>query len=302
MLKIENLTICAVVSGETVTIIDGLFLELAPGSHTALIGESGSGKSMLAMAILGLLPENVAVSGEIKFCGTELCGAKEKVLNEIRGKKIVLVPQGGHDYLNPSLKIGVQLKETLKKIGVKTRLEREKRAVQLIQAVGFDEADRILESYPHQLSGGMAQKVLLSVAIAGDPDLVICDEPTRGVDSDAAKALIKLIKDLMPRAAILLITHDLNIASMCEKTVIMLEGEVMEVAENNTFPAQARSEYAKALLAAMPRNGLNPIKKLTEQRSNGCGFALYCPKSQEICFERNAELKNIESGFLRCHF
>ena len=285
MLDIANLTIAAEVSEKYVTIVDSFSYSLASGTSVAIIGESGGGKSMIAMAIMGLLPKNVSTSGKIEFNGTDLLKLNENRMNKLRGNAVAIIPQGGHDYLNPSLKIGAQLREVLRRNGSENKSEQHLQIDTLLSDIGFADSKKILNYYPHHLSGGMAQRVLAAIAIVNNPRLLICDEPTRGLDADAAEALLRLIKNLLPDAATLLITHDLKLAQTCDEIIVIFGGKIMERCKGTDFPENVRSPYTKAILGAMPGNGLNQIKKLTERLSAGCSFAPFCPETTEACFE-----------------
>lgn len=202
------------------------------GTKLALVGRSGCGKTMTAMSILGLLPQNCAASGSVTWNGTELLSMPKADRRKLLGREFVLIPQSGADFLNPSLTVRRQMGEALARLGV-PHSARRGRMEELLHGAGFDEPERILKSYPFQLSGGMAQRVVMAIASAGSPGLVIADEPTRGVDRDNTRLFLDNLDSMFGSAAVLLITHDISVAAQCDYILVMDNGRIIEWGDSN---------------------------------------------------------------------
>ncbi|GAB3704591.1 ABC transporter ATP-binding protein [Amycolatopsis oliviviridis] len=221
---------------------------IARGERVGLIGESGSGKSLTALSIMGLLPEELAASGSVKLDGRELLGAPEKELSRLRGNDLSMVFQEPMTALNPAMRVGAQVAEPM-------RIHRDGRnhraaAESLLDSVGLPGTFR---AYPHQLSGGQRQRVVLAIALANDPKLLICDEPTTALDVTVQAQILELILDGIREreSALLFITHDLAVvASVCERVLVMLDGEIVEAGTTREVLTAPKHEYTKKLLAA----------------------------------------------------
>ncbi|RSN49194.1 ABC transporter ATP-binding protein [Amycolatopsis sp. WAC 04197] len=218
---------------------------IARGERVGLIGESGSGKSLTALSIMGLLPEELAASGSVKLDGRELLGAPEKELSRLRGNELSMVFQEPMTALNPAMRVGAQVAEPMR-IHRKSGRDPES----LLASVGLPGVAR---AYPHQLSGGQRQRVVLAIALANDPKLLICDEPTTALDVTVQAQILELILDGVREreSALLFITHDLAVvASVCERVLVMLDGEIVEAGTTRDVLTAPEHEYTKKLLAA----------------------------------------------------
>lgn len=262
------------------TLVDGVSFSIEEGRSMALIGETGSGKTMIAMSLLGLLPKNVHMTeGRIIFDGGELKSAKD--FRSLLGSEIVYIPQNGLEFLSPSKTIRSHLYDSLKKLKVKPKL-RENTALEKLSAAGFEKPEQLLNKYPFQLSGGMAQKVTIAIAACSDAKLIIADEPTNGLDSKAIEAFLSLLEDLFPKAARLVITHDISVALHCDETLVLCAGKMMERGPSQTLLKNPRHPYTKALINALPENGMVETP-LLRSGSGNCPFNKRCPNSAENC-------------------
>lgn len=251
-LSAQNLTITAQMKGsERSTIVSGLSFSVPTGKKLAIVGGSGSGKTMSALAILGLLPENCTASGSVKLGGTDLLELSGKARRKLLGREMVLIPQSGADFLNPSRTVGYQFNENLAALGV-AKAERKERALTLLRLVGFEQPERVLVAYPFQLSGGMAQRVVTALAALGSPKLVIADEPTRGIDKALVALFLHNLQTLFADSAVLLITHDISVAEACDDIFVMHNGKMEEYGSTAATLANPQSAYTRRLLADLP--------------------------------------------------
>ena len=232
-------------------------LTVAPGEVHGLVGESGAGKSMIGKAVFGILPPAARViEGRILFAGRDLLTLPRRTLRETRGRHMALIPQDPLTALNPSRRIGGQLTDRLTKILGEPKKAAETRALRLLDEVQIRDPDRVMKSYPHELSGGMRQRVLIAEAFAAEPDLIVADEPTTALDVTVQKRILGLIAQMQARhgAALLFVTHDLGVvAKVCQRVSVLYAGLVIEEAATADLIAAPRSDYARALLAATPR-------------------------------------------------
>ncbi|WP_410637783.1 ABC transporter ATP-binding protein [Amycolatopsis sp. lyj-346] len=225
------------------SLVRDVSFEIGAGERVGLIGESGSGKSLTALAVMGLLPEELPASGSVSLHGRELLGMSEKDLSRLRGDELAMVFQEPMTALNPAMRVGRQVTEPGRIHG------RRHRAEDLLSAVGLPGTAR---AYPHQLSGGQRQRVVLAMALANSPSLLICDEPTTALDVTVQAQILSLIKRALSReSALLFITHDLAVvASVCERVLVMLDGEIVEAGSTREVLTQPKHEYTRKLLAA----------------------------------------------------
>lgn len=251
-LAVEQLHVTAAMRGGAKTaIVRGLSFSVERGEKLAIVGRSGCGKTMTAMAILGLLPDNCAAAGRICFEGQELLALGERQRRALRGVKQVLIPQSGADFLNPSLRVRTQMREALLRAGT-PRKQMEETMTALLARMGFEDPRRVLESYPFQLSGGMAQRVVMAMASAGNPSLVIADEPTRGVDRENTAQFLQNLDALFGGAAVLLITHDISVAARCDRILVMNEGKMVECGESGQILHRPKEIYTHELICDLP--------------------------------------------------
>ncbi|MEJ8279883.1 ABC transporter ATP-binding protein [Pseudonocardia spirodelae] len=256
LLQVEGLEVAYAGGGGTVHVVRGVDLTVAPGEVVAVVGESGSGKTTLAAAVLGLLPAAGAVTaGTVSLDGTTLTGLSERAYRSVRGARIGFVPQDPGVALNPVQKVGVQVAEVLRTHRLADRRSAPARAVELLGQAGLDDPGTRAGQYPHQLSGGMRQRVLIAIAIAAGPALVVADEPTSALDATVARRILDHL-DALRRdlgTALLLITHDLAVATdRADRIVVMRHGRVVEQGTPAELLAGAQDPYTRELLAAAP--------------------------------------------------
>ena len=237
----------------------GLDLTVRSRDFQLVVGESGSGKSVLAHTVLGLLPRNVDISGSVQFEGNELLAVSSKRRRELLARRMAFIPQSAATALNPVRQIGHLLNEGARARGV-SRAHVRQRIAEVCASQGLD-LDQVRHLYPHQLSGGMQQRVLNSFALLGSPDLVIADEPTKGLDQDRVGDVAKQLRRLTATGAgILVITHDLELAeALGGRIAVLYEGQLVEERSTAGFFAEPAHPYSKGLVAAMPKNGLHPM-------------------------------------------
>ncbi|NUW34248.1 ABC transporter ATP-binding protein [Nonomuraea sp. SMC257] len=261
---------------------------IGPGERVGLIGESGSGKSLTALALMGLLPDGVTASGTARLGGRDLVGVPERRLKDLRGRTVSMVFQEPMTALNPLMRVGAQVAEVMTLHGVAAGRARE-RAAELLGRVRLPDPERIARSYPHQLSGGQRQRVMLAIALANEPDLLICDEPTTALDVTVQKQMLELIAEVAP--ALLFITHDLAVvASLCERVLVMYGGRVVESGPLREVFKHPRHRYTEGLLAAsrLPPRGTRlatiPGSVPAAGRfPGGCVFRDRCAHATETC-------------------
>ena len=262
LLQVRNLHVEFRSGGGAMHAVKGVSFDIAKGETLALVGESGSGKSVTALSILQLLPYPMArhPQGSIRFRGTELVGAEEKVLRDVRGDRIAMIFQEPMTSLNPLHSIERQINETLFLHKGLSRAAARKRTLELLRLVGLPNPEKRLNAYPHELSGGQRQRVMIAMALANEPDLLIADEPTTALDVTIQAQILELLKDLQRRfgMALLLITHDLGVVrKMADRVCVMNQGEIVEQADVADIFARPQHPYTQKLLAAEPKG--NPL-------------------------------------------
>lgn len=258
LLSVENLRVAFADRGRVRMAVDGISFTIAPGEVVALVGESGSGKSATALAIMGILPDNgrVGPGSAVRLDGRDLLAMPERELRSVRGRRIAMVFQEPAAALNPVMKVGDHVAEVAIVHGERDRRAARKRAVAMLERVGLPDAAALYDAYPHELSGGMRQRVMIAAALLLEPALVIADEPTSALDVTVQAQVLRLLLELQRASgtAVLLITHDLGVvAETCERAMVMRAGRIVETASvDDLFHAPAH-EYTRELLAAMPR-------------------------------------------------
>ena len=250
------------------------------GESLALIGETGSGKTLIAQSIMGVLPGNVKlVSGKISFCGNAL--PKGKKLRSMLGREIVYIPQNGHEFLVPSRSVGRQMFDGIEKLGIASH-QRYAFACEKLAQVGFTQPEAILEQYPFQLSGGMAQRVTIALALCSRAKLLIVDEPTNGLDQDSKQQTMTLLNELFPDAAKLIITHDISVAATCDRILVLCGGRMLETGISSEVLISPCHPYTKALLEALVENGMRETPALRTE-TGFCPFYRRCPSAWDQC-------------------
>lgn len=279
-------------------VIDSLDLELYPGQISAVVGASGSGKSLLAHAILGILPENAVTKGKLTYRGTELT---PKAIAELRGTKIALIPQSV-SFLDPLMRVGDQLGA---RFGIAGKKNRMNAAAELLSRYSL--APEVSSYYPHQLSGGMARRVLIAHAMAGSCEIIIADEPTPGLDERTLNEVLdELTAVAKTGAAVLMITHDLAAAQQIAQTIaIFYAGSTLEIMPSEDFGSinRLRHPFSRALYSAMPEHDFIPINGSQPQPGEvegGCLFAARCPLADIDCKKNTPERRALRGGSVRC--
>jgi len=259
LLDVQGLTVTFAGTGSTVTAVDDVSVQLDAGETLGLVGESGSGKSVTAFSILRLLqPPGRVTGGHIVFEGRDLLTLSEREMRAVRGARISLIFQEPMTALNPVMRVGDQIGEALTVHGMASRADARLRAVELLEAVRIPDAARRARDYPHQLSGGMRQRVMIAIALACRPPLIIADEPTTALDVTIQAQVLDLMRDLQQQfnLALLLITHDFGvIAEMADRVAVMLKGRVVEQGPVRQILREPQHEYTRRLLAAVPGMG-----------------------------------------------
>ncbi|HZQ63884.1 MAG TPA: ABC transporter ATP-binding protein [Gaiellaceae bacterium] len=305
--------------GEPVKAVRGVSFSLARGEKLGIVGESGSGKSALALTVLGLLdPPGKVVGGEVWLHGRRLDLADEREWSSVRGRHISLVYQDPMVALDPVKTIGWQIAEVIRRhnpaIG---RAALRRRVVELLREVGVGDAERRADSYPHQYSGGMRQRVVVAMALANDPDVLIADEPTTALDVTTQAQVLDLLDRLTTDhgSAVILITHNMGVvAEFCDRVLVMYAGRIVEEASTSELFAHQAHPYTEALLSAvmrpdqLPRGPLPTIPGAPvalDALPDGCAFAPRCPVRQAKCELEpppNVELGGLGHGKAECHF
>jgi peptide/nickel transport system ATP-binding protein len=280
-------------------------LALDPREVLGIVGESGCGKSVTALSILGLLPKTATVTGSVKFEGSELLGASGSQLRKIRGRKISFVFQEPMTSLNPVLRIGRQVEEVVREHLDLSRSAARQRAIELLDLVHIPDPARRVEEYPHQLSGGMRQRVMIAMALACDPKILIADEPTTALDVTIQAGILDLLRELRERlgTAIILITHNLGVvADLADRVVVMYAGRKAEEAGVRELFGHPQHPYTIGLLGAVPRAGAARNGRLQEipgrvpslaELPQHCAFADRCPRADEQSWSSVPELRDV---------
>ena len=256
LLDVQNLTVVFEGSGSPVTAVDGVSFQIQPGETLGLVGESGSGKSVTAFSILRLLqPPGRVSGGRVLFEGRDLLTLSEREMRAVRGARISLIFQEPMTALNPVMRVGDQIAEALTVHGKAGGSDARARAVELLTAVRIQDPERRVRDYPHQLSGGMRQRVMIAIALACQPPLIIADEPTTALDVTIQAQVLELLRDLKAQfnLALLLITHDFGvIAEMADRVAVMYKGALVEQGPVRQILREPAHDYTRSLLAAVP--------------------------------------------------
>ncbi|MEU0567164.1 ABC transporter ATP-binding protein [Nonomuraea sp. NPDC005983] len=300
-------------SGQAVPVVEGVSFEVRSGSVTGLIGESGSGKTMTAMAVLGLLPEEASCSGELWWAGEDMLAATPARRRAVRGHEISMIFQDPLAALNPSQTIGRQVSEILRRGGA-SRSEALASAQALLERVGVPDPGRRARQYPHQLSGGLRQRAMIALALAGEPRLLLADEPTTALDVTVQSRVLRLLARLREESglAMLFVSHDLRvIAHVADEVVVMYAGRVAESGPAREVFRAPHHPYTRALLASVPsvRAKSVPAEPLPGTPANpfdrppGCPFHPRCPIARQVCTQERPEVRSLTTGRrTACHF
>ena len=308
LLKIEDLNLSFPTDNGNRQVLDRVSLELGSQEVVGLVGESGSGKTMTALAIMGLLPPSARIDGgRILFEGDDLLAMTESQLRRVRGSQIAMIFQNPRSSLNPLMRAGDQVARA---VGLQRSLEDADAydmAVELLRHVGISDAANRARAYPHQLSGGMAQRVLVAIMLACRPRLLIADEPTTGLDVTIQAQIFELIKEVQAEtgATLLLITHDLGVVSeICQSVAVMYAGQIMEVASVTDLFSNPKHPYTEMLIGSVlrvdrPRSLEQRIivaSNAVRYDSDGCRYASRCPYVFEVCWEARPPKSSFSEG------
>ena len=312
MLAVEDLRVQFTRGGRRINAVNGLSYEMVPGKMMAIIGESGSGKSVSSRALMGLLPPTATITGSIRFDGRELLGLGEKDFQKLRGGDIAMVFQDPARSLNPTMKIGLQITEAIRAHSDLDKRASAERAVELLRMVRLPAPERRFHEYPHQLSGGMRQRVMIAIALAGRPRLLIADEATTALDVTTQAQIMELLVELRERLgmAVIMISHDLGLAaSYAEDVVVMYAGRAVEHAPVATLFSNVRMPYTRALLGAIPALEREPHSLLPvtpgqppdlSALPTGCPFRPRCSNATDECVEHPPFLEHEPDHWWAC--
>lgn len=310
LLEIKNLCVEFKNGSGGIKVISDLNLSVGKNEALGIVGESGSGKSVTSLSIMRLHnPKSTMVRGEIDLDGTDLLSLSEKEMQQVRGNKIAMIFQEPMTSLNPIHTCGKQIMEPILLHTKATKKEAKEKALKLLELCGIPDPQHRFNEYPHQLSGGMRQRIMIAIALACNPELLIADEPTTALDVTIQAQILQLMKDIKSKTnmSIIMITHDLGIVSdFCDRVAIMYTGEIVESAPVRTLFADPLHPYTKGLINALPRLSTS-VKRLeaiegmvpdAEKMLKGCHFNDRCKFATERCRKEHPDLRTLEDG--RC--
>ncbi len=314
LLQVDDMSVEFHTPSGIVHAVSHVSFTLHEGEILGIVGESGSGKSVTANAIMRLLPDTARVTGTIRLKGRDIMKIRTKEFNKIRGKDIAMIFQDPMTSLNPLYTVGNQLEETLTlHMGLKGE-DARRRAIELLDMVSIPQPATRVKQYPHEFSGGMRQRVMIAMALACNPSILIADEPTTALDVTIQAQILELMRDLQKevKTAIIMITHDLGIVSdLCDRVNVMYGSQVMESAPVDDLFYETAHPYTQGLLRCLPEAAQNAGKKRLEPITGspvdlmmlpaGCAFASRCDKCMKLCLTRRPELFDVGAGHVsRC--
>jgi len=305
LLDIKDLSVLFHTDAGVVRACEDINLKISDGESLCLIGESGCGKSVVALSLLNLLPSNAIVEGEVIFKGKNLLCMDNEAIRRIRGNEISMVFEQPATCLNPVLTVGKQIAEAARIHEPMSRKDANERAVSLMDLVGIPPSRH--NEYPHQFSGGMQQRVMIAMALALHPSLIVADEPTTSLDLITQAQILDLLKKSIHESGIslFLITHDLGVAwEVCDSVAVMYAGELIEHSGMEQFFRSPKHPYSRALLGAVSKSGFNPIGGTVPNLTRlpeGCRFHPRCGQCMEICKSVRPKMTNLDTGEVRCH-
>jgi len=314
LIEVENLKTYFYTDNGVSKAIDGVDFEIYPSDTLGLVGESGCGKSITALSILRLIqePSGKIIEGKVLFKGKDLLKLKLNEIRKIRGNEISMIFQDPMTSLDPVFTIGEQVSETILLHKDISKKEAIKQAIEMLKKVGIALPEQRVNEYPHQLSGGMRQRVMIAIALSCNSKLLIADEPTTALDVTIQAQILDLMDELKDEfgMSILMITHDMGvIAEMSDRVGVMYAGKIIEYADVKTLFANPRHPYTWGLMNSIPRPGLNRNRLLTIVGSvpssynypKGCSYNIRCPIASDICFIQEPEIEELEKGHkIRC--
>lgn len=314
LLQINGLTTSFRIGDDYYPAVDNLSLTVKENEVLAIVGESGCGKSALALSIMKLhQEENTKIEGEILFQGKNLVPLSLEEMNRYRGKEIGMIFQDPMTALNPLMRVGQQIEESMKNHLQMTKEEMKNRAIDLLAKVGIPEPERTYYQYPHELSGGMRQRVVIAIAIACEPKLLIADEPTTALDVTIQAQILDLLREMQKemKTGIILITHDLGVvAEMADRVAVMYAGQIVEIADVHTLFTNPLHPYTRSLFNSLPsaehaQERLHVIQGMVPSLKNlprhGCRFAARIPWVDESSHEKHPQIREVEKDhWVRC--
>jgi len=317
ILSVKDLRTYFATEDGVVKAVDGISFELTKGETLGIVGESGSGKSVTNLSVMRLIPEppGQIAGGKILFDGIDVLGLSIEKVRDLRGRRIAMIFQDPMTSLNPFLKISTQLTEVTRLHLNHNEQQARAHAIKMLKLVGISDAEDRMDSYPHEFSGGMRQRVMIAMALSCDPELLIADEPTTALDVTIQAQILELIKDLKARmgTSVILITHDLGVvAGMTDKIIVMYAGKVFEQAPTGELFATPANPYTKGLLKSVPDPAHEQGKELYQipglppdvaHLPPGCPFAERCYRAEDICRREFPPFVEINSDHHSlCHF
>jgi oligopeptide/dipeptide ABC transporter ATP-binding protein len=316
VLSVENLEVAFPTEDGLVRAVRGVSYQLRAGESLGIVGESGSGKSVTSLALMGLLPRSARITGSALFRGEELLGKSDAQMSKYRGKKIAMIFQDPLTSLNPVYTIGKQIAEAVLVHNDVSKKSARERAVDLLQIVGIPNPEQRVGNYPHELSGGMRQRVVIAIAMANNPDVMIADEPTTALDVTVQAQVLEALEAARAEigAALVLITHDLGvIAGHADRICVMYAGKLVESGTVDDVFYRPRMPYALGLLGSLPRVDLGREARLSPivgtppsmlNLPSGCPFRPRCPLAQDVCDEVEPDLVAVDGPqhLAACHF
>lgn len=311
LLELDSIEIVRSQGGGMEPLVQNLSLRLDRGQSLGLVGESGSGKSLTALAVMNLLPEPETrlQKGQVRFQGQDLCALPPQAMNDLRGSRLAIIFQDALAALNPVKRVQVQMEEVFRfHSAAPAKDERRERMRASLKRAGLPETETVLRSYPHELSGGMRQRVLLAMALLLEPDLLIADEPTTALDVTLQARWVDQVRRLQreQNLALLFISHDLAlVAELCDQVAVLYRGQLIEEASTINLMEKPRHPYTRAMMKALPRAGHQPEytvhHAVKEPKKEACPYAAHCPLVQDICRQEKPELKGAADHRVACH-
>lgn len=294
LLHVNDMFLSLKRAGKYSTILDHVSFHVDKGETVGIVGESGCGKSMTALSLMRLLPEKARLEGEINFQGEKISAFSRRKLEKIRGNQVSMIFQDPLTSLNPLHTVGMQIEESLILHTKMNKKERRTRVIQLLNDVGLPRAEDLIDEYPHQLSGGMRQRIMIAIAMACEPQLLICDEPTTALDVTVQAQILELMNKIKEETqmGIIMITHDMGvIAEVCDRVIVMYAGKVVEEAPVLELFQNPKHPYTQGLLDSIPKLGqhkeiLGSIPGTVpapENMPTGCRFADRCSHTMDVC-------------------
>ncbi|MEQ6390829.1 ABC transporter ATP-binding protein [Bacillaceae bacterium S4-13-58] len=304
LLDVNNMSLSLKRAGKYSRILDQVSFQVNKGETVGIVGESGCGKSMTALSVMRLLPEKARLEGEVQLDGEKITSFSKRKMERIRGNQMSMIFQDPLTSLNPLHTVGAQIEESLilhTKMGKK---ERRQRVLELLRDVGLPRAEELIDEYPHQLSGGMRQRIMIAIAMACEPQLLICDEPTTALDVTVQAQILELMNKLKQETqmGIIMITHDMGVvAEVCDRVVVMYAGKVVEQAPVVELFQNPKHPYTQGLLQSIPKLGQRKHKlgsipgtvPAPEKMPTGCRFVDRCKHAMDICRDSLPEMTQI---------